>query len=95
MRKKIKRQLSSEKDMADFNEQLKRNMTTTPTGHCWCGCGERADNFFVQAHDGSALKYLKALGYKDELIANRVLRAGFDPTTNLLKKEWERKTGGR
>ena len=93
MKKKRKQDhLSPEKDVADMNEKLKcaPAPAAAPTGYCWCGCGEEANNFFVQTHDGKALRYLNELGHKGEKIADRVLRAGFDPIDYPLKKEWER-----
>ena len=64
-----------------------------PVGRCWCGCGETTSEgrFFVQTHDGTALKYLRVLGFKRTPIADLILRAGFAPVTNRLKEAWERK----
>ncbi len=72
---------------------IRENVQATPTGYCWCGCGRTTSKgrFWYPGDDGAARKYLKDLGYKEKRIADRVLLAGFHPTTNPLKEEWKRK----
>ena len=80
----------------DFaNLQVKQ---ATPTGNCWCGCGEstKAGRFFLPGHDSKALGYLYDLHlrgpYINDGLANLLLSLGYDDATKTLwKARQERK----
>ena len=71
-------------------------LPATPTGSCWCGCGETTSkgSLWRPGHDGDAHSYLVQLYATDrgnDGMANLILSLGFDSTENLLKQACKQK----